>query len=524
MTEIQDYHDLIMAIDAIDGYRQTLPLPANGNTDLLQLIEATNRLLERLAAQYRSSDSESNSLAAASVRMVLLTDVQERLNQADKLVKSPKDLKEFFQVVLSDLVDMIGARSAIYISKEIGSSNKNILVHGIDDSTLTEFKRSASFQQFISLVSTEKNIVNRPDLSTSTSNSAVDRPILAAPLWINNRLTGIIFLIDKIDQPVFNRDDLSVFELLLPDILRVLERIELLFALENSNRSLHAEQLKQQALTEEVRQTMGFLESAHETLKKSFITSIRVFSNLIEMREGRMAGHSHRVADIARTLAQRMGMQEGEAQDVFFAALLHDVGKIGLSDVLIEKPFSALTSEERTEVVKHPAKGEAALLALEQLQVAAKYIRGHHERFDGLGYPDKLAGLMIPLGARILAVANDFDSVQLGTIVNKHLTKNEALAYIQEGRGNRYDPAVVDAFLGRVAEKQPTEATNTVPELMLRSLQLSVGMVLSRDMIGTSGNLMLSKDYVLNEQVISQIKNFERIEKQSFTIWVYAKK
>ena len=277
MTEIQDYHDLIMAIDAIDGYRQTLPLPANGNTDLHQLVEATNRLLERLAAQYRSSDSESNSLAAASVRMVLLTDVQERLNQADKLVKSPKDLKEFFQVVLSDLVDMIGARSAIYISKEIGSSNKNILVHGIDDSTLTEFKRSASFQQFISSVSTEKNIVNRPHVSTSTSNSAIDRPILAAPLWINNRLTGIIFLIDKIDQPVFNRDDLSVFELLLPDILRVLERIELLFALENSNRSLHAEQLKQQALTEEVRQTMGFLESAHETLKKSFITSIRVF-------------------------------------------------------------------------------------------------------------------------------------------------------------------------------------------------------------------------------------------------------
>ncbi|ARU32199.1 two-component system response regulator [Sulfuriferula sp. AH1] len=277
------------------------------------------------------------------------------------------------------------------------------------------------------------------------------------------------------------------------------------------------------ARTEEVRQTMGFLEVAHDKLKKSFITSIRVFSNLIEMREGPMAGHSRRVADLARTLAQRMGMNDAEVQDVFLAALLHDVGKIGLPDSLLAKPFSGLTSDERTEVVKHPAKGEAALMALEQLQGAAKYIRGHHERFDGLGYPDKLAGLDIPLGARILALANDYDAVQLGTIMNKRLTQKEALVYIQEGRGNRYDPAVVDAFLGKMAKQSP-ELTETKADLMLNSMQLQVGMVLSRDMVGQGGNLLLSKDYVLNAQLIEQIRNFERLEGQSISIWVCAKK
>lgn len=277
------------------------------------------------------------------------------------------------------------------------------------------------------------------------------------------------------------------------------------------------------ARTEEVRQTMGFLEVANDKLKKSFITSIRVFANLIEMREGKMAGHSRRVADQARVLAQRMGMKEAEVQDVFLAALLHDVGKIGLPDRLMEKPFSSLTSEERTEVVKHPAKGESALMALEQLQGAAKYIRGHHERFDGLGYPDKLAGLAIPLGARILALANDYDSVQLGTILNKHLAQSEALAYIQEGRGNRYDPAVVDAFLGKVAQPA-SETSEAVAEVMLGSSQLQAGMTLSRDLIGHNGNLLLSKDYVLDEQLITQIRNFERMENHLFTIWVYAKK
>lgn len=277
------------------------------------------------------------------------------------------------------------------------------------------------------------------------------------------------------------------------------------------------------ARTEEVRQTMEFLEVAHDKLKKSFITSIRVFSNLIEMREGRMAGHSRRVADIARTLAQRLGMRDTEIQDVFLAALLHDVGKIGLSDRLMEKAFSSLTSEERNEVIKHPAKGEAALMALEQLHGAAKLIRAHHERFDGLGYPDKLAGLAIPLGARILALANDYDAVQLGTIVNKRLTQAEAKAYIQEGRGNRYDPAVVDAFFGKT-QKQVDEPTDSEPELMINSGQLLPGMVLSRDLMGHGENLLLSREYVMDAPLIQQIRNYERLENQLFSIWIYAKK
>ena len=84
--------------------------------------------------------------------------------------------------------------------------------------------------------------------------------------------------------------------------------------------------------TAQVRQAMTSLEAAHETLKKSFITSIRIFSNLIEMREGTLAGHSRRVAELSRSMAQRIGMNDAEVQDVFLAALLHDVGKIGLHD------------------------------------------------------------------------------------------------------------------------------------------------------------------------------------------------
>ena len=210
---------------------------------------------------------------------------------------------------------------------------------------------------------------------------------------------------------------------------------------------------KVRARTEELRQAMGFLEVAHEKLKKGFITSIRIFSNLIEMREGAMSGHSHRVAELSRAIAQRMSVSDSEAQDIFLAALLHDVGKIGFPDYLLEKPFANLTNEERLEVIKHPVKGQTALMALEQLNGAAKLIRSHHEHYDGLGYPDKLHGLEIPLGARIIALANEYDAAQIGMLLSKRLKQADAVLFIQEGRGRRYDPTVVDAFMSVIGSK-----------------------------------------------------------------------
>jgi response regulator RpfG family c-di-GMP phosphodiesterase len=275
---------------------------------------------------------------------------------------------------------------------------------------------------------------------------------------------------------------------------------------------------KVKARTEELRQAMGFLEMAHEKLKQGFITSIRVFSNLIEMREGAMAGHSRRVAELSRAIAQKMKVNETDTQDIFLASLLHDVGKIGFPDYLLEKPFSNLTGEERLEVMKHPAKGQTALMALEQLNGAAKLIRSHHERYDGLGYPDKLHGLEIPLGARILALANEYDAAQIGMLLSKRLKQSDAVLYIQEGRGKRYDPAVVDAFM---AVMQST--VQAVRELALHSDQIRPGMMLSRDLMSRHGELLLSKDHLLDASLIEQIKSFKQIGDE-LVVYVFDKK
>jgi response regulator RpfG family c-di-GMP phosphodiesterase len=277
---------------------------------------------------------------------------------------------------------------------------------------------------------------------------------------------------------------------------------------------------KVRARTEEVRQTMGFLEVANEKLKKGFITSIRVFSNLIEMRGGAIAGHSQRVAELSRAIGREMGLKDADAQDVFLAALLHDVGKIGLEDALLEKPFASLSTQERIEVVKHPAKGQAALMALDQLGGAAKLIRCHHEHFDGMGYPDKLHGLEIPLGARIITVANEYDAVQLGTLTNKRLKQPDAVLFIQEGRGGRYDPAVVDAFMKVM--KSAGKMDHPVRELALHLEQLKPGMTLSRDLMSSHGDLLLSKEHQLDVSLIEQIRGFEQFG-EKLTIYIFDK-
>ncbi|MDP2751885.1 MAG: response regulator [Rhodocyclaceae bacterium] len=270
--------------------------------------------------------------------------------------------------------------------------------------------------------------------------------------------------------------------------------------------------------TEEVRQTMGFLEVANKQLKENFITSIKVFANLIEIREKSLAGHSRRVADYARTLAKHLHLPDTEVQDIFIAGLLHDIGKIGQPDNLLTKPFPALTGTERGIAIRHPAIGQAALMGLEQLHGAAKLIRFHHERWDGMGYPDGLSELIIPMGARILAVANDYDSAQLGILLGKQLSPSAALAYIADGSGKRYDPEVAKAFVSIMHEQIGIFRE----EVTVRSSQLKAGRVLSRDLISHDGVMLLSHDHVLTDSIIEQIHYFEHSFGHALSIQVYA--
>ncbi len=262
------------------------------------------------------------------------------------------------------------------------------------------------------------------------------------------------------------------------------------------------------------------LRQAHDKMKASFLTSIKVFANLIELRGPALAGHSRRVADLARNMANILKLSAAECQDVFLAGLLHDIGKIGLPDALLAKPVPSFSGDELGLYRKHPVKGEQALMALAELRGAAKILRSHHERYDGQGFPDGLSAQAIPIGARILAVANDFDGLQIGTLSMRHFHVEDAKKLIAEGRGKRYDPAVIDAFLQAMGGADP----EILGEEQVSPGSLQPGMVLARDILSRDGVLLLAADYLLDASLIRQIREYVASDGNSPQIFVRAQR
>ncbi len=297
------------------------------------------------------------------------------------------------------------------------------------------------------------------------------------------------------------------------------QRLEALTQTQNEelkllNASLEAKVDKR---TAELKKAHDELVSFNEKLKTNFLTSIKVFSNLIELRGDKLAGHSRRVADLARRLSTRMGLDSRETQEVFIAGLLHNIGKIGFSDDLLAMPVSMMNGDHLSVYRKYPVHGEQLLMPLDDLRGAARLVRSHQERFDGEGFPDRLSGFNIPVGARILALASDYDNLQIGTFSQRRLRPDEAAALVLQGRGKRYDPSVVNAFEEIRSGKTVHDVVHEEP---LPPSRLRPGMVTSRDLVTRDGFLLLSADHALTERLIQQLADYEMTSRMPLTVYV----
>ncbi len=282
------------------------------------------------------------------------------------------------------------------------------------------------------------------------------------------------------------------------------------------------EELKElnSSLEIKVRQRTEQLHTALEKLKKDYFATIQVFANLMELRKGAMAGHSRRVAKLCRSVAEKMGLPAVDIRDLEVAALLHNIGQIGLPDHLLNKPFIELSYEDRVQFDKHPLRAAVALMALDSIGNAAELIRYFREHYDGVGSPSGLRGDRIPLGSRVLLVASDYDALLEGKLGHEHLTPDQALDVIVKGRGMRYDPDVVDVFRELGSSIDPH--SNIETEFQMVSKQLREGMLLTRDVVTQKGMLLLLKGTMLNAGHIREIREFEAVEGEELTIFTHS--
>lgn len=169
-------------------------------------------------------------------------------------------------------------------------------------------------------------------------------------------------------------------------------------------------------------------------------------ANAVDAKDPLTEHHCGRVADRALVLARLAGLEPDEVEAVGYGAVLHDVGKIGIAESVISKP-GKLTDEERTEMQRHPLIGAEILQPLRLGRIVGPIVRGHHERWDGTGYPDGLRGEAIPIGARIVSVVDAYDAMIHDRPYRSRLTEDEARDELRRHRGTQFDADLVDLLL-----------------------------------------------------------------------------
>jgi len=208
----------------------------------------------------------------------------------------------------------------------------------------------------------------------------------------------------------------------------------------------HAE--LQTAVSDALERASRSREELRERLLAPTLAS--ALANAIEARDSYLHGHCERLASLAVRIAEDLGVAPEHIETVRLGAILHDVGKIGIPDRVLLKP-GPLDDEERRIVETHTEIGDKLLEPLDLLAGARPIVRNHHERWDGAGYPDGLAGEAIPVGARIVAVADSVEAMTSRQLYRKPLEAGEIIAELQKHRGRQWDPEVVDIVLRLIA-------------------------------------------------------------------------
>jgi cyclic di-GMP phosphodiesterase len=181
-------------------------------------------------------------------------------------------------------------------------------------------------------------------------------------------------------------------------------------------------------------------------LQQAYEASLIMLANAIELRDQYTRGHVERVMHYCMLIAEQINLPSVLTRPLRFGAILHDIGKIYVSETVLYKA-GPLSQGEWGEMKQHTLTGAELLDAVPYLAQAIPIIRYHHERWDGKGYPDGLAGEEIPPGARIVAVADSFDAMTVSRVYQNAITPEQALLKLQEGSGTQYDPDVIQAFV-----------------------------------------------------------------------------
>lgn len=277
-------------------------------------------------------------------------------------------------------------------------------------------------------------------------------------------------------------------------------------------------QVLNDSLDKQVQKRTKQLQLLYYKLKDSYTNIVEVFASVLGIRSEDISSHSQRVANIARKIAEVLELGRETIDQIYYAALLHNIGKIGMSDQLIGLPYEKVPNNQKAEFEKHCILGQATLMGIEPLTEAATYIRHQHENYDGSGFPDRLVHDKIPLGAQIIAIASYYDQLASGVGEQEVLNDKEIRSQLRAKAGSWFDEKLVQTFTDQI--NAGLFADNKALDRLLTSEDLLVGMVLSRDVRTPDGRMLLSKNKTLTPELIDKITQFQTDSDGMLSIYV----
>ena len=276
--------------------------------------------------------------------------------------------------------------------------------------------------------------------------------------------------------------------------------------LQRDNRRLYeltvSQALQLRTLNEElqakVAQRTDEIASKNTEIEDNLLDVIRLLASVQELRQFAGSGNAERMAEAVLWLAQSFGLSPAEQRDVEIAATLHDIGKLGLPDRVLHPETPSLAREDQELLRQSALRGEALLVTIPRLAVAARLVRHQGEWYNGQGSPDGLSGVAIPVGSRIIAV------------ISAYLQQGEERDRLVQQSTHRYDPRVVQAFLRYLDEKQ--KAAETGAEIRVAPTDLREGMVLTRDLYTARGLLLATTGKIVDQPTLNKIHDFNRVD------------
>jgi len=236
------------------------------------------------------------------------------------------------------------------------------------------------------------------------------KSIICVPLFMNQKVIGVIEMLNKLDGSGFDEHDLHALTVAAATAVKVMENF-------------------------------GHTRSPLFAYK----ITINALVSAVDAKETFTRGHSKRVSEYALMAANALSLSKEQKQTIEYAAIVHDIGKLAIPDSILNKS-DALTDEEWKMIRRHPVTGFNMLRGIDFLEEASRLVLYHHERYDGKGYPKGLKGNAIPVGARLIAVADAFDTMTIEHTYRAARSKKEAFTELQKYAGSQFDPAAVKAF------------------------------------------------------------------------------